>query len=75
MNNNFSREDAKTRRVENSRHTRAQRVPPREGGDGYPGSPKVNIQQAVGQWAGQFSSQFVQGVPALFPGFQRGGQS
>jgi hypothetical protein len=65
----------KTRRPATIRHTRAQRVPSREGRDGYPGSPKQNIQQAVGQLAGRFSSQFVQGVPVLFPGFQHGGQS
>jgi hypothetical protein len=63
---NFSRDGAKTRRVESSRHTRA---------GGYPGSQKINIQQAAGQLAGRFYSQLVQGAPALFPGFQRGGQS
>jgi len=75
MNNNFSREGAKTRREENIRYTRAQRVPPREGGDGYPGSQKRIVQQPVGQLAGRFYSQFVQGVPALFPSFQHGDQS
>lgn len=68
-----SHEGAKTRRVEGFRHTR---MPvPVQTGSGYPGSPIVNIQQAVGQLAGRFSSQFVQEVPALFPGFQHGGQS
>jgi hypothetical protein len=45
------REGATARRSKNHRHTRA---------GGYPGSPKVNIQQAVGQLAGRFSSQFEQ---------------
>lgn len=66
MNNHFSREGAKTRRVKSIRRTRE---------SGYPGSPKVNIQQAVGQLAGRFFSPFVQGVPAQFPRVRNGGQS
>lgn len=73
MNNNFSREGAKARRGESIRHTR---MPvPVQTGSGYPGFPKGIIQQAVGQWAGRFSSQLVQGPLALFPRVQHGGQS
>jgi hypothetical protein len=61
MNNNgISHEGAKTRRVENFRHTRA---------GGYPVTQPMLIQQAVGQLASQFEAglffpQFVQGALA-----------